>query len=112
VIAFYVLYLSGSFGGLLSLAGYPSGTVTYHEPADSPLEAASAVLTAPLTEGTVTVTVKKNGSTVGTVSLGVGTPMAAAQLTGGLRAGDRLEVVAVTSADLSPTGQTLLVVVH
>ena len=112
MIAFFVLYLGGSFDGLLLLAGYPAGTVTYHEPADSPLEGASAVLSTPLTAGTVTVTVKKNGSAVGTVSLAVGTPMAAAQLTGGLRTGDRLEVRAVSSADLDPTTAALLVVVH
>jgi hypothetical protein len=111
VIPFVKTALPASFSGSLTLAGYTDETV-YREAGDTATARLFAFLSAPLTAGTVTVTAKKNGSTVGTVSLAVGTPLGAASLTAlGLREGDRLEVSAVSSADLAPVTATLVAIV-
>lgn len=111
MIPFVETALPASFSGSLLLAGYAAEAV-YREPGDTPAAKLFAFLSAPLTAGTVTVTAKKNGSTVGTVALAVGTPLAAAGLTAvGLRTGDRLEVSAVASADLAPVTATLVALV-
>ena len=110
MILFFKKSVPASFNGALSLAGY-TGETLYQEAGDTPIALFVAQLTEPLTAGTVVVTLARKGSTVATVSLAAGTPFGCATPThAGLRAGDRLAVNAVASADLAPVTTDLLAV--
>lgn len=108
MLLFFKKDVPQSFGGSLALAGYTDETVHY-EPDGLHLVRAHAFVTAPLTAGSIQVSVYI-GLTVCTLTLQPGKPRDVATPTKGVDPGGHLSVGATASADLAPTTTDLLVV--
>ena len=95
----------------LEVAGYTSETV-YHAPRNRAYKSLHALLTAALSAGSATVTVRKNGVSVGSATITSSAHRAHTSLALNVVAGDRLEVKVSTTADLAPTTTDLLVLIQ